>query len=118
VPIRELVRTPKMGELPWPKKQASLFRSHVFCMAKLEDFGFSKEEIEKETDTRSFPFHGGERNAVRRMQQYIFGKKAIDNYAHTKEQLLGRDYSSKLSPWLANGSLSIRRLYHSIINYE
>ena len=32
--------------------------------------------------------------------------------------LLGRNSSSKLSPWLANGSLSIRRLYHSVMDFE
>ena len=32
--------------------------------------------------------------------------------------MIGANYSSKLSPWLANGSLSPRRLYNEIRRYE
>ena len=31
---------------------------------------------------------------------------------------MGVDYSSKLSPWLANGSLSIRQVYHMTRKFE
>ena len=32
--------------------------------------------------------------------------------------MIGKDYSSKLSSWLSNGSLSPRMIYHSIKDYE
>ena len=31
---------------------------------------------------------------------------------------MGSETSSKLSPWLANGSLSVRRVYHAVKKYE
>jgi len=31
---------------------------------------------------------------------------------------MGSEYSSKLSPWLADGSISIKRVYEEVLNYE
>ena len=33
-------------------------------------------------------------------------------------QLSDSDMESKLSPWLANGSLSVRNLYFTVIKYQ
>ena len=33
-------------------------------------------------------------------------------YSERRNNVSGYEYSSKLSPWLANGCLSIRQLYH------
>jgi len=33
-------------------------------------------------------------------------------------QLIGSEYTSKLSPWLANGSLSVRRVYHALKDFR
>lgn len=32
--------------------------------------------------------------------------------------MIGPDYSSKVSPWLANGTLSVRKLYYDILKFE
>ena len=32
--------------------------------------------------------------------------------------MIGADYSSKFSPWLANGCLSVRKLYYDILQFE
>ena len=40
------------------------------------------------------------------------------SYKDTRNGLDGMDYSTKFSPWLANGSLSVRQLVHSLRNYE
>ena len=32
--------------------------------------------------------------------------------------MIGADYSTKFSPWLANGCLSVRKLYHDTIDFE
>jgi len=47
------------------------------------------------------------------MNHYLFFKSSIVYYDETRHSA-GINYSSKLSPWLANGSLSVRRLYHSV----
>ena len=32
--------------------------------------------------------------------------------------MIGADYSSKFSPWLANGSISVKQIYHAVKLYE
>lgn len=48
----------------------------------------------------------------------MMGKRSIDHYAETRNNLIGSEYSSKLSPWLANGSLSIRKVYFATKEFE
>jgi deoxyribodipyrimidine photo-lyase len=42
------------------------------------------------------------------MNEYIMSKKSVGHYAETRNNLIGSEYSSKLSPWLGNGSISVR----------
>ena len=55
---------------------------------------------------------GGETAALERLEHYI--NKPVLKYNDTRNNLLGKDYSSKLSPWLANGSLAIRYVYRKV----
>jgi deoxyribodipyrimidine photo-lyase len=74
---------------------------------------------EVKTDPRSaFPFHGGESEALKRMDYYFFESKKLSVYKQTRNGLIGTDYSSKLSPWLANGSISAKTIYWKIKEYE
>jgi deoxyribodipyrimidine photo-lyase len=80
-----------------------------------KDFGFSKAELEliNKPETRSgYEFVGGEDAGLKRCDEYINQRKALITYKETRNGLMGVDYSSKLSPWLANGSLSVRYVYH------
>jgi deoxyribodipyrimidine photo-lyase len=81
----------------------------------LEDLGFKSFE----KDTRSaFPFAGGEKVAQKRLNYYFFQTKKLGYYKKTRNGLLGTDYSSKFSPWLANGSLSARQVYWQVLDFE
>lgn len=72
-----------------------------------------------ETDSRSaFPFGGGEDEALNRMRNYFWETKKLSVYKLTRNGLIGTDFSSKFSPWLANGSISARTIYWEIIKYE
>jgi deoxyribodipyrimidine photo-lyase len=74
---------------------------------------------EFESDYRTvFPFKGGEGEALARIQYYFWETKKVSYYKKTRNGLLGVDYSSKLSTWLANGSLSPRTLYFELVKYE
>jgi deoxyribodipyrimidine photo-lyase len=46
------------------------------------------------------------------------GRRLPDRYKETRNDLLGWDHSSKLSPWLAWGCLSPRRLADDLARYE
>ena len=72
-----------------------------------------------ETDSRTaFPFSGGEDQALKRIEDYFWKTKNLSIYKETRNGLVGLDYSSKLSAWLANGSISPRTIYWEIRKYE
>ncbi|WP_181039995.1 DASH family cryptochrome [Aureitalea marina] len=71
------------------------------------------------TDDRSaFPFRGGQTQALDRLRSYIWETKKVRYYKKTRNGLVGTDYSSKFSPWLANGSLSARSIYWEVRKFE
>lgn len=66
----------------------------------------------------SITFQGGETAGLKRLNDYIFETEAIATYKETRNGLLGENYSSKFSPWLAMGCLSPREVYHEVKKYE
>ena len=75
-------------------------------------------EIKKPHPNSAFPFKGGSEEAKSRMDHYFWKTKKLSFYKQTRNGLLGVDYSSKFSAWLANGSISARQIYWEIISYE
>jgi len=70
-------------------------------------------------DPRSaFPFRGGEATALARLQHYMFGSAGLHNYKASRNDLVGTEFSSKFSPFLAIGSLSVRRIWQELLNYQ
>ena len=63
-------------------------------------------------------FIGGETNGIQRVQDYIWKKDLLKNYKETRNEMLGGDYSSKFSAWLALGCISPRYIAKEIRNYE
>jgi deoxyribodipyrimidine photo-lyase len=63
-------------------------------------------------------FKGGETEAINRLNDYFWTKDLLKVYKETRNGMLGLDYSSKFSPWLANGCISPRYIYEEIKKYE
>ena len=63
-------------------------------------------------------FQGGENTGRRHLTHYIHGSAAVLHYRQTRNELQGQDSSSRLSPWLADGSLSVRRVAAAIFDLE
>lgn len=63
-------------------------------------------------------FAGGETAGLQRLQHYLWDGDHLKVYKETRNGMLGGDYSSKFSPWLALGCLSPRKLYESVQDYE
>lgn len=63
-------------------------------------------------------FVGGETTGLARVQHYIWQADCLKTYKETRNGMLGADYSSKFSPWLALGCLSPRYLYQQVKEYE
>ncbi|WP_299224372.1 DASH family cryptochrome [uncultured Psychroserpens sp.] len=66
----------------------------------------------------AFPFKGGETYATKRLNDYFFESKKLGFYKKTRNGLIGTDFSSKFSPWLANGSISARIIYWNVKQFE
>ena len=81
----------------------------------LKDLGF--DDLRTSTKT-AFPFKGGENEALKRLDDYFFVTKKLAYYKQTRNGLVGADYSSKFSAWLANGSISARTIYWNIKAFE
>ncbi|MBN8430079.1 DASH family cryptochrome [Microbulbifer salipaludis] len=106
---------PRPSPMPAPNWQPATQADCPLTLPTLTQLGLS----ECIPDTRSaFPFCGGGAAAQQRIQHYFWETENLARYKHTRDGLVGSDYSSKLSPWLANGSLSARQLYWQIKEFE
>jgi len=61
---------------------------------------------------------GGETTALRELKYFIWDSNHIANYKETRNGLLGRDYSSKLSVHLSKGTISPKLIYSEVRKYE
>lgn len=66
----------------------------------------------------AFPFSGGEAAAQARLRDYLWHNQGVRQYKDTRNGMIGSEYSSKFSPWLANGSLSARRVVAELRRHE
>ncbi len=80
-----------------------------------KDLGLSEVQIDERAVLH---FKGGEHEALDRLKHYLWKTDQLSTYKETRNGLLGADYSSKFSPWLANGTLSPRKIYHEVKSYE
>ncbi len=81
----------------------------------LSELGLEKAAIDPKG---VLAFKGGETEAFKRLQHYFWDADRLQAYKETRNEMLGADYSSKFSPWLANGSLSPRQIYAEVQKYE
>ena len=94
----KFIKTEDAGEIPEP-----------------EDLDVERQEPD---DRAVLKFKGGESEAWKRLDHYFFQADQLRNYKYTRNGLLGADYSSKFSPWLALGCISPRSIYSEVKRYE
>jgi len=83
----------------------------------LEISSFGQSNPNPNSQAQDYLFQGGEQSAQVHIQQY-FERRLPDTYKQTRNQLIGMDYSSKFSPWLALGSCSVRSIAEQLSEYE
>lgn len=81
----------------------------------MEDLGH--RALDK-NDRGGFEWIGGETEALRQLNYYLWETDHIADYKETRNGLLGRGFSSKFSPWLAKGCLSPKMIYQELVKYE
>ena len=104
--VRPISETPKSIKSPVLPK---------FELPHATDFGLKTIEVDERT---AFPFKGGETQALKRLNDYLFETHFIEKYKETRNGLIGESYSSKLSPWLTLGCISPKTIYFEIKRYE
>lgn len=81
----------------------------------LEDLGVPSPGVDERAVLH---FQGGERAGIARLESYLWEQDCLRRYKETRNGMLGGDYSSKFSPWLATGCLSPRKIYEEVQAYE
>ena len=84
-------------------------------MPSLQDFSHRPFEADPRA---TLLFKGGETEGLKRLRYYFWEKDFVSDYKETRNGLTGSDYSSKFSPWLAQGCLSPKLIYHELKRYE
>ena len=81
----------------------------------LNDFGLASPP---QDERAAIEWTGGETAGLDRLAYYLFESQAIDTYKETRNEMIGSDYSTKFSAWLAFGCLSPKRIYWEVKAYE
>jgi deoxyribodipyrimidine photo-lyase len=100
---------------PTPKHLPALPEIEVGELPQLADWGLEPPTWDRRAVLR---FQGGETAALTRLNQYFWQWDCLKSYKKTRNGLLGADYSSKFSPWLALGCLSPRWIDAQVKAYE
>jgi deoxyribodipyrimidine photo-lyase len=101
------------------QKPKSINFPEIFCdlghIPELSTLGL-QESAKPEIGVLSFL--GGETSAILRLQFYFWENDCLKTYKETRNGLLGPDYSTKFSAWLALGCISPRFIYEEVQRYE
>lgn len=105
--IRDVVEMPDAFHTPEDLETGDL--------PELETLGLEHKPID---DRAVLSFKGGEDAALKRLQNYFWEEDELRNYKYKRNGLLGENYSSKFSPWLAFGCISPRYINSEVKRYE
>ncbi|NEP15915.1 MAG: DASH family cryptochrome [Leptolyngbya sp. SIO4C1] len=100
---------------PTPDRLPALPECDRGDIPTLEQLGLTPQSID---ERGVLSFAGGTAAGLARMQHYFWEADCLRRYKETRNGMLGADYSSKFSPWLALGCLSPRRIYEAVQAYE
>ena len=106
--VRTPLRAPDLLPDPYPNIDYGYIPS-------VNDLGLEEKSIDERA---VLPFRGGETEAWNRLDHYFFDSDELRNYKFTRNGMLGKNFSSKFSPWLAHGCISARSIYQKVEEYE
>lgn len=69
-------------------------------------------------ERQGFAFVGGESAAHKRLKEYLWQQKGAETYKKTRNGLLGANFSTRVSPWLARGCLSACQVNDAVKAWE
>ncbi|QDZ22001.1 cryptochrome [Chloropicon primus] len=116
--VRSLLSEPRAGDLPLgDAANLPLVKKMTNYEPSLKDI-LPGVDVPDQDERSSLSFRGGEAAALERLRYYLWDSDLLSTYFETRNGMVGGDYSTKFSPWLANGCLSPRKIYHEISEYE
>lgn len=104
--FRKDVEKKNIYEVVLPKKEITKFKS------------IKINSIELYIKNLNLRFIPSRRNALKHLKEYIWEKELIKTYKQTRNQMLGNDFSTKFSPYLSLGILSVKEIIFEINKYE
>ncbi|GAP92107.2 putative cryptochrome dash [Rosellinia necatrix] len=131
-PLRERPRPtcprPPNGSLPTPVDACQIpsqpapfdipLSREAFEVAMLRPVKSAVPEIATTDQMKSaHPFCGGEDNAFNRLE-YLIKSGIASQYKSSRNGLLGVDYSTKLSSYLAQGCITARQIHEELLHFE
>jgi deoxyribodipyrimidine photo-lyase len=63
------------------------------------------------------PFKGGSKTGIQRIR-HLIESGSMTSYKDTRNGLIGQDFSTKLSAWLALGSITARQVHWQMVDFE
>lgn len=105
-----------------PNKPLSLPK-RIFNILSIFDNGMINFQIQPNNyDKSSFPitdenFMGGEKSGFIYLKDYFQSNKP-SSYKVTRNELIGKNFSTKFSPWLSMGFISARQIFLYLEEYE
>lgn len=73
---------------------------------------------ENQATAACYLLKGGETAGLERLNYYLWESESVANYKQTRNELIGLDYSTKFSIYLAQGCLSPREIFKQLKYYE
>ena len=70
------------------------------------------------SSSEAFPFEAGEPAALARLDAYARNPNGAAQYKTRRNGLLGTEFSTKFSPWLASGAISPQRIWQTCLDLE
>jgi len=114
---RQLLPKPTKGQLPFPPDEDGKFTKYLEQKPVLSDAA-KKLKHDPRGVFGEKGFVGGEKAGKARVDYYCSYQTLLDDYKDTRNGMLGPDYSSKFSAWLAHGCVSPRYVYHKVKEHE
>ena len=104
--IREVFLKPIVIKSPFIDK---------LSLPRIQQLGLENITIDRRA---AIGFNGGETEGYERLNNYFFETQAISTYKETRNGMIGENYSTKFSAWLALGCLSPREIFYELKKYE
>lgn len=94
---------------PWPEAPRGFPPLKAVC---------EQSAIWQSDPRQGYDYRGGESAARERLNEYLWQQNGGETYKKTRNGLLGANFSTRVSPWLARGCLSARQVNDAVRAWE